>query len=88
MSREEAQSYAKARHDAVKLASEIAQQGITQAQRRQAKQANKKRREPNFAVGDEVYITPKGFTTGRPSQKLDQQMYGPYPIIKMRGHSY
>ena len=88
MSREEAQSYAKARHDAVKLATEIAQQGITQAQQQQARQANKKRREPNFAVRDEVYITPKGFTTSRPSQKLNQQMYSPYPIIKIKGHSY
>jgi transposase InsO family protein len=88
MSREEAQSYAKARHDAVRLATEIARKGISRAQQSQATQANKKRREPDFTVGDEVYVTPKGFTTGRPSTKLDHQMYGPYPIIGMKGHSY
>ena len=88
MSREEAQNYAKVRHDAVKAATEIAQRGVAQAQERQAQQANKKRREPDFLVGDQVYVTPRGFTTSRPSQKLDQQMYGPYPIIAMKGHSY
>jgi len=87
-SREEAQSYARTRHNAVKLATEIAQRGIAQAQQQQARQANKKRREPDFAVGDQVYITPRGFTTSRPSRKLDQQMYGPYLIIAMKGHSY
>ena len=88
MSREEAQSYAQTRQEAVGIAIEIARRGIDQAQQHQARQANKKRREPDFTVGDQVYITPRGFTTSRPSQKLDQQMYGPYPIIAMKGHSY
>ena len=88
MTREEAQAYAKARHDAVQRATEIAREGVTKAQKRQAAQANKKRREPDFGVGDHVFITPKGFTTNRPSTKLDQQMYGPYLVTRMKGHSY
>jgi len=77
MTREEAQAYAKRRQEAVQLATKIAKGGIAQSQRHQATQANKKRREPDFGVGDLVYITPKGFTTNRPSAKLDQQAYGP-----------
>ena len=88
MSREEAQAFAKERHDAVKLATEIAQRNLGRAQDHQARQANKKRREPDFAINDYVLIIPKGFTTGRPSSKLDQQTYGPYLIVGMKGHSY
>ena len=88
MTREEAQDYVKIRHDAVQLATEIARGGVAKAQQQQVTQANKKRRELDFDVGDYVYLTPKGFTTSRPSAKLDQQMYGPYPITGMKGHSY
>ena len=77
MTREEAQAYVKVRHDAVQLTTEVAGDGAAKAQQRQATQANKKRREPDFDVGDYVDLTPKGFTTSRPSAKLDQQMQRP-----------
>jgi len=51
-------------------------------------QANKTRREPDFTVGDSVYITRKGWTTGRPSIKLDHQLAGPFRITGMKGNSY
>lgn len=88
LTRDTAQQYAKLRHDAVRYATDLARGNLSRAQERQATQANKKRREPDFSIGDLVYVTSKGFSTGRPSPKLDQQLYGPYPIESMRGHSY
>ncbi len=35
-----------------------------------------------------MYVTPKGFRSNRPSNKLAQQLYGPYPIVATRGFSY
>jgi len=35
-----------------------------------------------------VYVSRKGWTTDRPSVKLDRQNAGPYQIIAMKGHSY
>ena len=35
-----------------------------------------------------MYVTKKGWTTDRPSNKLNFQMVGPYPIVDMKGHSY
>ena len=64
LTRDTAQKYAKLRHDAVKYATDLARGNLSRAQERQATQANKKRREPDFGLGDLVYITPKGFTTG------------------------
>jgi len=52
------------------------------------RQANKHRREPDFDVGDSVWITMKNWKTERPSRKLDYQMAGPYPILKKIGNSY
>ncbi|KAF2195937.1 hypothetical protein GQ43DRAFT_384389, partial [Delitschia confertaspora ATCC 74209] len=53
--REEVQRYIKKRHDAVNWAI----QNMTKAQAAQTIQANKKRREPNFGVGDWVYLLRK-----------------------------
>jgi len=39
-------------------------------------------------VGDFVYISRKGWSTDRPSTKLDYQRAGPFKILEMRGHSY
>ena len=55
MTRAAAQEMAKRAHDAWKWAREHLQE----AQDRQAKQANKKRREVDFDVGDYVYVTVK-----------------------------
>ena len=88
MTREEAQQYAKVRYDAFLRAREIAQAGIKAAQERQAAQANKHRREPNFKKDDMVFVVPKNWDTGRPSRKLDHQMRGPWKILDQIGHSY
>ena len=51
-------------------------------------QANKHRREPDFTVGDMVWVTTKNWKTERPSRKLDYQMAGPYKILKKIGNLY
>lgn len=84
LTRREAQAFASRTHKAV----EWARKNLAIAQDRQAKQANKHRREPDFKVGDKVYIVRKGWTSDRPSIKLDNQLAGPYPIVAMKGHSY
>jgi hypothetical protein len=43
---------------------------------------------PDFKVGDFVYVSRKGWSTDRPSTKLDHQRAGPFKILKMQGHSY
>lgn len=52
------------------------------------KQANKHRREPNFDVGDTVWVSTKNCKTERPSCKLDYQMAGLYKILEKVGYSY
>ena len=84
LTREEAQQFAKRAYDAV----EFARKHLEKAQQRQSQQANKHRREPDFGVGDFVYISRKGWSTDRPSTKLDHQRAGPFKILEMRGHSY
>jgi hypothetical protein len=68
-----------------KKAWDLAREGLEKAQEQQAAQANKKRREPDFDVGDEVYISKKGWSTDRPSTKLDHQNAGPFPITEKIG---
>jgi hypothetical protein len=49
---------------------DYARQMITKAQERQAAQANRHRREPDFDVGDHVVIVKQSELTSRPSDKL------------------
>ena len=84
ITREEAQAFASRTYEAVKWA----KINLQRAQDRQSRQANKHRREPDFEVGDTVYVTRKGWVTERPSIKLESQNAGPYKIIAMKGHSY
>jgi hypothetical protein len=51
-------------------------------------QANKHRREPDFGIGDKVWVSTKHWKSNRPSQKLANQMEGPYEILEQIGHSY
>ena len=51
-------------------------------------QANKHRREPDFTVGDMVWVTTRNQKTERPSCKLDYQMAGLYKVLKKIGNSY
>lgn len=69
---------------------EQARAAIIQAQRKQAIQANKHRRVPDFDVGDKVSIIKKNWSTdGRPSDKLDfPQTRQVFRIIEKMGHAY
>jgi hypothetical protein len=84
LSRQEAQRWAKRIDDAVAYARTC----MKQAQERQSKQANKKRRVPDFGPGDAVYVIKKTWKTDRPSDKLDYPLAGPFKILEMVGHSY
>ena len=51
-------------------------------------QANKHKREPDFTVGDMVWVTTRNWKTERLSRKLDYQMAGLYKVLKKIGNSY
>jgi len=46
------------------------------------------RRPVDFEPGDQVYVSTKHWKTQRPSRKLDNQMAGPYAILRKVGNSY
>jgi transposase InsO family protein len=84
LSREEAQQYVKRLEQAWK----VARENILKAQKAMETQANRHRREPDFDVGDSVWVSTKNWKTERPSRKLDYQMAGSYKILKKVGNSY
>ncbi len=84
LNREEAQGWI--RH--IEKGWEFARARIEEAQRQQAGQANKKRREPDFDVGDRVFVLKDGWKVDRPSRKLDTQTSEPWTITEKVGHSY
>ena len=84
LNREEARLMADRVEEAVVYAREL----IGQAQERQERQANKRRRPVDFGVGDKVYVTKKAWRTDRPSDKLDYPLAGPYTILKQVGYSF
>ncbi len=51
-------------------------------------QANKHRREPDFMVGDKVWVITKNWKTEWPSCKLDYQMAGLYKVLEKIGNLY
>ena len=61
---------------------------MAQAQERYTVQANKHRREPDFGVGDRVWVSAKHWKTDRPSKKLANQNEGPFEILEQIGHSF
>lgn len=67
---------------------QLAQGQMKEAQERYTRQANKKRREVNFDVGDKVWVSAKTWRTERPSKKLDYQQAGPFKILAKEGHSF
>ena len=78
LSREEAQEHVKILQNYVAAA----RQAIEKAQQAMIKQANKKRRPPDFDIGDRVFVVKKNWSTTRPSDKLDYPMTRlPYKII-------
>ena len=52
------------------------------------RQANKRRRLPDFSLGDSVWVSTKNWKTDQPSRKLDYQMAGPYKVLEQVGNSY
>jgi hypothetical protein len=61
---------------------------MAQTQKRYTAQANKHHREVDFRVGDRVWVTTKHWKNDRPSQKLSDQIDGPYKIVEQVGHSF
>ena len=84
LNRAEAQQFLRRSHSAWKWAV----QNIKLSQERQRTQANKSRREPDFGVGDEVWVINPSWVTERPSVKLDWKRRGPYKVIGLVGHSF
>jgi hypothetical protein len=84
LSQEEAQQYVKR----LERAWEAAHENIRKAQDTMETQANRHRREPDFDVGDLVWVSTKNWRTERPSRKLDYQLAGLYKILEKVGHAY
>jgi len=55
---------------------------LEQANKDNAKYANRKRTDVDFKVGDQVFVSTINMKTNRPTKKLDYRMIGPYPIIE------
>jgi hypothetical protein len=66
----------------------VAKRAQTRAQERHARAANKKRREPDFDKNDMVMVSKKGWSTDRPTTRLDSQFMGPFKIKERKGDSY
>lgn len=55
---------------------------------RMTEQANRKRSDVAYEVGDMVFLSSRHIITERPSQKLDVKMLGPFKIVAKIGSSY
>jgi hypothetical protein len=53
-----------------------------------ARQANKRRCESDFSVGNSAYLILKPYKIDRPSRKLAEQNAGPFEITKKVGNAY
>jgi hypothetical protein len=84
LNQEEARQLAGRMHDAW----QTARDNMRESQERQKRQADKRRREIDFDVGDMVWVSTKNWKTDRPSRKLAHQMAGPYRILEKIGNSY
>ena len=67
---------------------EVAQGNMRVAQERMTKQANRRRKDITYKVGDMVWLSSTNITTERPSKKLDDKQLGPFKILAHKGHSY
>ena len=61
---------------------------MKKAQEKKEKDVNSSRREPDFKVGDKVWLCTKNLALNRPSTKLGHQNIGPFKIISKKGWSY
>ena len=67
--------------DYIKSAAETASQRITT-------QANRKRKDVIYKLGDKVFLSSKNIKTTRLYRKLDDKILGPFPITKQVGNTY
>jgi hypothetical protein len=67
---------------------EFVKSSMAKAQAANQQQANKKRREVDFDVGDTVYLLATNLKTDRPSKKLADQQSGPWRVKARHGHSF
>jgi hypothetical protein len=65
-----------------------ARTGMKAAQESITRQANKRRRKPDFNVSNSAYLTLKPYKIDRPSRKLAEQNAGPFEIIEKVGNAY
>lgn len=66
---------------------EVAKKNMKAAQESMIAQANKKRQDVTFEVGESVWLSSKNLYTDRPYKKLDDKMLGPFKIVNKRGSS-
>lgn len=81
---DEATRFARRLYDGWKFA----QDSIARAQEKNIRDANRHRREPDFDVGDRVYLSTKNLKLDRPTRKLADQYTGPFEIVEKVGHSF
>jgi hypothetical protein len=84
LNRDEARELARTMHQGWETARTIMQQSQEKAKR----SADRRRREVDFQVGDNVWVSTKNWDTQRPSRKLDHRMAGPYEILRQVGNAY
>lgn len=61
---------------------------MEKAQEKKRRDVNLHRREPDFKVGDSVWLSTKNLALDQPSRKLGHQNIGPFKIISSKGWSY
>jgi transposase InsO family protein len=84
LSQERARQLATRMHQTIKKGREL----MARAQSKKETDVNRHRREIDFAVGDQVYVSTKNWKTQRPSKKIDHQMAGPFLITRQVGNSF
>jgi len=84
LNRDEARDLAQVMHQGWETARTI----IQRSQEKASRSANRRRREVDFQVGDEVWVSTKNWSTDRPSKKLDHRMVGPYRTLRQVGNAY
>ncbi|KAI0991458.1 hypothetical protein K3495_g16729, partial [Podosphaera aphanis] len=57
-------------------------------QQKKQRDINSHRREPDFDVGDKVWLSTKNIALDRPSKKLGHQNIGPFEVLSRKGWSY
>ncbi|KAI0990757.1 hypothetical protein K3495_g17430 [Podosphaera aphanis] len=65
-----------------------AKKNLEKAQIKKLRDVNPHRREPNFEVGDKVWLNAKNLPLDRPSRKLGHQNVGPFIVRRKIGRSY